>query len=111
MISVAPFNSVVSSIGQKSADPERRPLPRDLRTAVVEMPGLHGLAGLQVDREQRRQQATLAQLRLDECHYKRMHHEPCKHRRFCQQRVDAIGLRSASFSALPGAVLTILART
>src|SRR5262245_10810142 len=81
----------------ESADPERWPRPRDLRAAVVEMPGLHGLAGLQVDREQRRQQAALAQLRLNECHYKRMHHEPCKRRRFCQQRVDAIGLHAFKF--------------
>src|SRR5215471_1194926 len=78
----------------ESADAKRQPWPWDLRAAVVEMPRLHCLAGLQVDREQRRQQAALAQLRLDECQYKRMHHETCKHRRFCQQRVDAIGLHA-----------------
>ena len=38
------------------ADAERRPRPRYPCAAVVGVPGLHGLFGMQIDREQRRQQ-------------------------------------------------------
>src|SRR5262249_35507926 len=37
-------------------------------------------------------QAALAQLRLGERQCKRVRYECCKHRRFCQQRVDTVGL-------------------
>ena len=75
MISVAPFSSVVSSIAQKVLTPSGGRGRGILGAAVVEMPGLCGFAGLQVDREQCRQQAALAQFRLDERHDQRMHYE------------------------------------
>src|SRR6267143_4384559 len=46
------------------ADAKGRARPRHLDAAIVEMPGLHGFAGMQVDREQGRQQAAWSELRF-----------------------------------------------
>ena len=74
------------------ADAKRGPWPRHLGAAVVEVPGLHGLAGMQVDREQRRQQATLAEFGFDKGQGERMDRELGEDRRFRQQRIDPVGL-------------------
>ena len=91
MISVAPFCSVVSSIAQNVADAKRRAGPRNLGAAVVEVPGLHGLARMQIDREHGRQQAALAEFGFDKGHGERMDRELGEDRRFRQQGIDAVG--------------------
>jgi hypothetical protein len=88
MISVAPFNLAVSSIAQKVLTPSGgrgrgifASLSSKCQGCCTVSPGC-------------RQQAALVRLRLDERHRKRIRHESCKHRRFCQQRVGAVGLHA-----------------
>ena len=55
------------------------------------MPGLHRLAGMQIDREHGGQQAALAEFGFDKGHGERMDRELGEDWRFRQQGIDAVG--------------------
>jgi hypothetical protein len=76
----------------KRTDAERGPRPRHFCAAVVKVPGLHGLAGMQVDGEQRRQEAAWPKFGLGKGQRQRMDRKLREDRRFRHQRIDAIGL-------------------
>jgi hypothetical protein len=60
------------------ADAKGRARPGHLGAAVVKMPGLHGFAGMQVDRKKGRQQAALSQLRFGKSQCQRMNRKVCE---------------------------------
>ena len=73
------------------ADAKGRARPRNPGSAVVEVPGLHGFAGMQIDRKQSRQQAALAEFGFDKGHGERMDDELREDRRLGQQGIDPVG--------------------
>jgi hypothetical protein len=81
------------------ADAEGRARPRQPDAAVVEMPRLRGLAGLQIDRQQRRQQAARSEFRFGKGQCQGMDREFRKQWRLRQQGIDPVGLQALEIVA------------
>ncbi len=71
------------------------------------MPGLHGFAGMQVDREQGRQQAAWSELRFGKSQRQRMDRKLGEKRRLRQQRIHPIGLQALEIVAAGEVTLKI----